>query len=97
MNLFRIPLNLIVISTFLSMQRLGVAGALSLASACLVRVCLPVSLPVSMCVCLHICVSACFCKWASPPLSRPPGVCLCVRVCICLCVSVSTCLCMWAW
>jgi len=38
-NLFRIPLNLIVISTFLSMQRLGVSGALSLASACLAMAC----------------------------------------------------------
>jgi len=36
MNVFRIPLNLIVITTFLSIKRLGVSGALALASVVLV-------------------------------------------------------------
>ena len=35
LNVFRIPLNLIVISTFLSINRLGVSGALALAAAIL--------------------------------------------------------------
>jgi len=39
MNVFRIPLNLIVISTFLSIKRLGVSGALYLASAVLAMAC----------------------------------------------------------
>eukprot|EP00277_Geminigera_cryophila_P044399 CAMPEP_0173081244 /NCGR_PEP_ID=MMETSP1102-20130122/17113_1 /TAXON_ID=49646 /ORGANISM="Geminigera sp., Strain Caron Lab Isolate" /LENGTH=132 /DNA_ID=CAMNT_0013955699 /DNA_START=129 /DNA_END=527 /DNA_ORIENTATION=- len=39
MNVFRIPLNLIVITTFLSIKRLGVSGALALASVVLALAC----------------------------------------------------------
>jgi hypothetical protein len=35
MNLFRVPLNLIVITTFLQIQRLGVVGALACSSVVL--------------------------------------------------------------
>jgi len=86
-NLFRIPLNLIVISTFLSMQHLGVAGALSLASACLVSFCLSVSVFVFLCVC--VCVFACLRVCVSGRRRAPLSCAWCVSMCPCVYLSVS--------